>query len=59
VGALFTTRAAQSLLFGLSAADPRSYLFGAGVLLAVAAITSYLPARRASSIDPMQALRHQ
>jgi ABC-type antimicrobial peptide transport system permease subunit len=59
VGALLAARAFQSLLFGLSAADPLSYIAGAGVMLAVAVITSFLPARRASGIDPMQALRHQ
>jgi predicted permease len=58
IAARFATRAAGSLLYGLSPADPLSYAVAAAVLTAVAAVTSYLPARRAAAIDPMQALRH-
>lgn len=59
IAAVFATRAAQALLFGLSAADPLSYIFAAVVLTVLSALASYLPARRASSIDPMRASRHQ
>jgi ABC-type antimicrobial peptide transport system permease subunit len=52
-------RLAASLLFGVSRSDPWT-IAGAGiVLLLTAAIAAALPARRASGIDPMRALRHE
>jgi len=50
-------RTARSLLFGLDEHDPVTVVMAAGVLAAVAIAAAYLPARRASSIDPMSALR--
>jgi ABC-type antimicrobial peptide transport system permease subunit len=51
-------RAAQSLLFGLEGHDPVVFSL-AVVLLAVVAMTAgFLPARRASQVDPMNALRY-
>jgi putative ABC transport system permease protein len=53
------TRLAASLLFGVSRSDPWT-IAGAGiVLLLTAAVAAALPARRASGIDPMRALRHE
>jgi len=52
-------RLLQTLLFGTRASDPASMIFSAGVLLISAAIASYLPARRASRIDPLIALRYE
>jgi ABC-type antimicrobial peptide transport system permease subunit len=47
----------SSLLFGVGALDPTAYLSALGVTLAAAALASYVPARRAASIDPVGALR--
>jgi ABC-type antimicrobial peptide transport system permease subunit len=54
---LALTRATASLLFGLSADDPLTLLAATGLLAAAVAVGSYLPARRASRLDPMTALR--
>jgi len=50
-------RTISSLLFGITAGDPVTFIGMLAVLAAVAAIAGYLPARRASRIDPMAALR--
>jgi predicted permease len=57
--ALTTTRWLESLLFGLKPSDPLTIGLAALILLAVAAIAGYLPARRASRVDPLVALRHE
>ncbi len=58
VGAFFLGRSAESLLYGLEGSDPFVMLGVTLVLGAVAFGAGYLPARRASSVDPMVALRH-
>jgi len=50
-------RVAESMLFGLTAADPLTYAVVAGVLIAVTLLASLRPARRAARVDPMIALR--
>jgi ABC-type antimicrobial peptide transport system permease subunit len=50
-------KAASSLLFGVKPADPLTLGLAAALLAAAAAAASYLPARRASKVDPMVALR--
>jgi len=55
--ALAASRAAKALLFGVTPADPGAYLLGAAALAAVGSLAAWLPARRASSIDPSDALR--
>jgi putative ABC transport system permease protein len=57
VCSLGLARAATSLLFGLSAGDPLTFFAAAALLAAAVAAGSYLPARRASRLDPMTALR--
>jgi len=48
----------SGLLFDVKATDPFAFLVLPFILTAVAAIASYLPARRAASLDPLRALRH-
>jgi predicted permease len=58
--AMATTRLAASMfsmLFGLAPIDPLTITLAASLLICVAALASYLPARRASRVDPMVALR--
>ncbi|MGO9232443.1 MAG: ADOP family duplicated permease [Bryobacteraceae bacterium] len=52
-------RAVHSLLFGIDAVDPLAFGGTGAVLIAVALAAAFLPARRAASIDPMAALRHE
>jgi putative ABC transport system permease protein len=56
-GALALSRLMGSLLFGVESSDPFTFAAVAGVLLAVALLACFLPARRVMSIDPQVALR--
>jgi len=49
----------ESRLFELEATDVGTLVTAVGVLLAAAAVASWLPARRASRVDPMQVLREE
>jgi predicted permease len=57
VGALFLTRFLTTLLFGVRPTDAPTFVAVAALLGSVALVASYLPARRATRIDPMAALR--
>ena len=58
-GALAAAQAAKALLFGLTPNDPATLVMAAGGLAAVALVASYLPARRASRLEPTIALREE
>jgi predicted permease len=58
VGALGLTRFLSGLLFGVEPGDPATLVAVSALLMAVAFIASYLPARQAARVDPMVALRH-
>ena len=57
VAALMLTRLAGSLLYQTGARDPMTFVLAPLVFLAVALLAGYLPARRATKADPMEALR--
>jgi predicted permease len=57
--ALAATRLLSSLLFGLTPGDPATILLGMLVMATVALFAGYLPARKASRVDPMVALRYE
>ena len=57
--ALATTRLISSYLFGLKATDPLTIIFSSLLMLTVAALAGYFPARRAARVDPLIALRYE
>jgi len=57
VAALALARLMSSVLFGIGPLDPVAYVAAVGVTIAAAALASYVPARRAATIDPIETLR--
>ena len=51
------TKLMRSILFAVSPADPLTYLMVGALLMSAVLLSSYLPARKASKVDPAQALR--
>jgi len=55
--ALTVTRLTSTMLYGVGAADPLTITMAASLMILVAALAAFFPARRASRVDPMVALR--
>ena len=58
-GALAATRLVSSMFYGVTPTDPMTFAGVSLLLMLVACIASWLPARRAARVDPMEALRHE
>jgi putative ABC transport system permease protein len=59
VAALISTRVLRTFLYGVNAVDPVTFILTAAILVAVAGAASFIPARRATRVDPMIALRYE
>jgi ABC-type antimicrobial peptide transport system permease subunit len=57
VGGLALSRLLRGMLYGVSAADPVTFVAVAMLLTGVALVAAWLPARRATRVDPMSAIR--
>ena len=58
-GAWISTRVLEKLLFGVRPTDALAFACGSGVLVVTVLLASYIPARRATRVDPLDALRHE
>jgi ABC-type antimicrobial peptide transport system permease subunit len=56
-GAFALTREMEAVVFGVNPADPATYIASSIGLLATALLATYMPARRAAEVDPVEALR--
>jgi putative ABC transport system permease protein len=59
ISAFAVSRSVQSLLFGVTAYDPATYAGAGALLLFVAIVAAFIPARRATQVNPWTALRNE
>jgi putative ABC transport system permease protein len=59
LGSIALTRFIETLLFEVRASDPLTYALIASLIVVVSALACYLPARRASKVDPLVALKYE
>jgi putative ABC transport system permease protein len=59
LGAAAVTRVTATMLFDISPTDPLSFAGVSVFLISVSTLASYIPARRATQVDPLEALRHE
>jgi putative ABC transport system permease protein len=59
VGAVMMTRFFQSMLFGIAPTDPATFVLVSAILAGVALFACYIPAKRATRVDPLAALREE